>query len=122
MAHTAGHTMMSPDMEQCIQECLNCYSLCTTTAAHCLTLGGQHASRQHQTALSDCATLCQTSADVMLRGSPLHGRVCGVCAEACRRCEEACRSLANDDQVMLECADACRRCGDSCERMAGMRS
>ncbi len=122
MAHAAGHTAMSKDMEQCIQACLDCYSVCTTTAAHCLDMGGQHASRQHQATMLDCASICQTSAGFMLRGSPMHGRVCGVCAEACRACEQECRSMANGDQMMLQCADVCRRCGDSCERMAGMAS
>lgn len=111
---------MGKDMEQCIQECLNCYSVCTVTAAHCLDMGGQHASREHQTALLDCATACRTSADFMLRSSPLHGRACALCAEACRRCEEHCRSMAKGDQMMLQCAEACRRCAESCERMATM--
>ena len=122
MTHSAGDPMMSADMEQCIQECLNCYSLCTATAAHCLGMGGQHASRQHQTTLLDCAKACETSAEFMLRGSPIHARTCAVCAEACRACEQACRSMADGDQVMLQCAEACRRCAESCERMAGMAS
>ena len=120
MAQAAGTAMMSREMQQCIQECLDCYSACTTTAAHCLEMGGKHAARQHQTALLDCATICQTSADFMLRGSPMHARVCGVCAEACRQCEEECRRMADGDEMMLQCAEACRRCGESCERMASM--
>ncbi|GLC28157.1 four-helix bundle copper-binding protein [Roseisolibacter agri] len=120
MAHTASHTTMSRDMEQCIQECLNCYSVCTVTAGHCLDLGGPHASRQHQTALLDCARACQTSADFMLRGSPMHARACALCAEACRACEQSCRSVGGSDPMMQQCAEACRRCAESCERMAAM--
>lgn len=120
MAHATGHTAMSAELEQCIRECLNCYSVCTATAAHCLDMGGPHASRAHQTALLDCATACQMSADFMLRSSPLHRRACALCAEACRRCEEHCLSMAKGDQMMLQCAEACRRCAESCERMAGM--
>ena len=116
----ATDTMSSQEMQKCIQECLNCYAICTTTAAHCLEMGGKHASRQHQTSLLDCATICQTSADFMLRGSPLHARTCAVCAEACRRCEQECRSMADGDEMMLQCAEACRRCAESCERMASM--
>lgn len=119
MAH-ASHTTMSKETEQCVRECLECYSVCTATAAHCLDLGGRHASRQHQTALLDCATICQTSADFMLRGSPMLSQVCGVCADACRTCEEKCRSMAAGDQTMQQCADACRRCAESCDRMAAM--
>ena len=120
MAHATAHAAMSTEMQRCIQECLDCYAACTTTSAHCLQMGGEHASLEHQTALLDCAKTCQTSADFMLRGSALHARVCAVCAEACRACEQHCRRMGQGDPVMEQCAEACRRCAESCERMASM--
>lgn len=119
MAQTVGHTMMSKDMEQCIQECLNCYSVCTATVQHCLQMGGKHAEQQHINTMMDCAEICRTAADFMLRGSSHHAHVCGECADICRECEASCRALG-DDQMMQQCADACRRCAESCQRMAGM--
>jgi hypothetical protein len=113
--HAMGH-----DMERCIEECLNCHAICTATAMHCLTMGGQHASPRHIGALLDCAEICQTSANFMLRGSPMHARTCGVCAEACERCAQECEQLANGDQQMLACAEQCRRCAESCRQMAAM--
>lgn len=112
--------MPSGDMQQCIQACLDCYAVCTTTAAHCLGLGGEHASLEHQTILLDCARLCQASADFMLRGSHRHQQVCAVCAEACRACERECTRLGASDAMMQQCAEACRRCAESCERMGNM--
>ncbi len=120
MAHNHGHAMPSSAMQQCIQECLNCYAVCTTTAAHCLALGGEHASPEHQTIMLDCAKLCQTSADFMLRGSHMHQQVCAVCAEACRACERDCERMGSNDPMMQQCAEACRQCAESCERMASM--
>lgn len=117
---TTAQRGMSEEMQRCIDECLKCYSACTATSSHCQDMAGKHAAREHQTALLDCATLCQTSAGFMLRNSSLHARVCDVCAEACRRCEQHCRSMGGGDETMLKCADACRRCADSCERMASM--
>jgi hypothetical protein len=116
MLHTAER-MITKETQQCIDECLNCYSICLQTVQHCLELGGKHAEASHIRILNDCAEICQTSAGFMLRGSPLHGRVCGVCAEVCRECERECRRMS-DDETMRECADACRRCAESCERMA----
>lgn len=116
MPHTAEVTV-TKEMEQCIDECLSCYSVCLQTAQHCLELGGKHAEAAHIRTLNDCAEICQTSAAFMLRGSPLHGKVCGVCAQVCRECERDCRRMG-DDPVMQECADVCRRCAESCERMA----
>ena len=116
MLHTAERTI-TKEMQQCIDECLNCYSICLQTVQHCLELGGKHAEASHIRVLDDCAEICQTSAGFMLRGSPMHARVCGVCAEVCRECERECRRMG-DDETMRECADACRRCAESCERMA----
>ena len=38
-------------MRECIDECQDCHAVCVETAAHCLTLGGKHASPEHQTLL-----------------------------------------------------------------------
>lgn len=118
MPHTAGH-QMSADMQQCIQECLNCHSICLQTVSHCLQMGGKHADPQHIALLLDCAEICQTSANFMLRGSPLHGRTCGVCAEVCELCAQSCEQMG-DDAMMQACAAACRRCAESCRQMAAM--
>ena len=117
MTHTAHH--MSSDMQQCIQECLSCHSTCLATVQYCLQMGGSHAEVHHITTLLDCAEICQTSANFMLRGSELHTRTCGVCAEICERCAQECERMGDDAQ-MRACAEACRRCADSCRRMSTM--
>ncbi|MBA3917583.1 MAG: four-helix bundle copper-binding protein [Gemmatimonadaceae bacterium] len=117
MAHDHSHGMSNAEMQQCIRECLDCYATCTATAVHCLTLGGQHASVEHQNILVDCAKICHTSADVMLRGSYMYAQACKVCAEACRTCARACETVGGGDAMMQQCAEACRRCAESCERM-----
>jgi hypothetical protein len=122
MGHMMGNQMgqqMSQDMQRCIQECLNCHSICLQTAAYCLQMGGKHADPRHMTLLLDCAEICQTSANFMLRGSDLHGRTCGVCAEVCERCAQSCDHMG-DDAMMKACADQCRRCAESCRHMAAM--
>ncbi len=62
MAHTAAQNL-SREMQECIEHCTECHAMCLSTAAHCLDLGGKHASRQHQTTLLDCAQICAASAD-----------------------------------------------------------
>ncbi len=108
----------SGSMQQCIDECLNCHSICLETVAHCLQQGGKHAEARHIRLLLDCAEICQTSANFMLRGSDLHTRTCAVCAEVCERCAESCDQFGNDTR-MQACAEACRRCAESCRQMAG---
>jgi hypothetical protein len=113
------HHSMGNDMQQCIQECLNCHSICLATVPHCLEMGDAHASPQHIGLLLDCAEICQTSANFMLRGSALHARTCGICAEVCEQCAQDCERMGDDAQ-MRACAEQCRRCADSCRRMATM--
>jgi hypothetical protein len=113
-----AHMMMSDEMRRCIDNCTNCHRICLETVPHCLSMGGPHAEVRHITLLLDCAQICQTSADFMLRGSDFHARTCGLCAEVCDRCAQDCERLANGDRMMLECARMCRQCAESCRQMA----
>lgn len=110
--------LMTPEMRECISNCLDCHAICLETAAHCLTLGREHASAHHQTLMQDCAEICQTSANFMLRTSERHADTCGVCAKICRACAEACQRMGGSDDLMRRCADVCQRCAASCESMA----
>jgi hypothetical protein len=120
MQHGAEHHHLSPEMQQCIERCNACHDLCVTTAQHCLQMGGKHSAPRHISLLLDCAQICHTSADFMLRNSPLHARVCGVCAEVCERCAQDCQRIDPNDTQMQACAEVCRRCAESCYRMASM--
>ena len=111
------HGHAGPEMQRCIDNCTACHGVCVETIAHCLQKGGKHAEASHVRLLEDCAEICQTSADFMLRGSDLHGRTCAACAEVCARCADDCARFG-DDQQMKRCADLCRRCTDSCRAMA----
>lgn len=105
-------------MLQCIENCLECYGICLAAITYCLEKGGEHAEAKHVRLLLDCAEICQTSANFMIRGSALHPITCGACAEICARCAEDCERMTDDEQ-MRKCAEACRRCAESCRQMAG---
>lgn len=104
-------------MRECIEECNRCHNICLVSISHCLEMGGEHAEPGHIRMLMDCAEICQTSANFMVRNSDLHGQVCAVCAEVCERCAEDCERF-EDDQVMQQCAEICRSCARSCSEMA----
>src|SRR5262249_12424204 len=109
---------MTDEIQRCINECLNCHSICLSTVTYCLQQGGKHAEAQHIQLLLACAEIYRTSADFMLLGTDLHTRTCAVCAEVCEQCAESCEQMGNDAQ-MQACAQACRRCAESCRQMAG---
>jgi len=108
------------DLEHCIRECQTCHNACLQTLQHCLQLGGKHAEAGHVRLLLDCAEICETSANFMLRASPLHGRTCAVCADVCDRCAQDCERVDPNDQTMRRCAEVCRRCAEACRQMARM--
>lgn len=81
---------------------------------HCLKTGGKHVQPEHLKLMADCAQICRTAADFMIRNSPRHGLVCRACAEICEACARDCESVGE----MEECVSACRRCAASCEQMA----
>jgi hypothetical protein len=71
-------------LEQCAQTCHECQDVRLKTIVHCLDLGGEHASREHQTMLTDCAAICGLSHRFLHRQSRHHHHTCGTCAEICR--------------------------------------
>jgi len=108
------------NLQECINNCLNCHKICLETIEQCLEMGGRHSAAAHIKLLQDCAQICLTSADFMIRMSNFHQQTCGVCAEICRRCAEDCEQIAEGDDFMKECAEVCRRCAESCREMSGL--
>lgn len=111
---------ITEEMRKYIQDCLDCHSTCTETVSHCLQMGGKHAEAAFIRLLLDCAQICQTSVDFMLRTSHFQSEVCGTCSEICKHCVEECIRIGGADATIKECADACRRCAVSCEKMSGL--
>lgn len=108
--------MPKHDMQECIDNCLQCYRVCLETAMnHCLEKGGKFVEPEHFRLMLNCADICRTSADFMLSRSPLCAQTCAVCAEVCDACAESCDRLGE----MEECARICRLCAESCRDMAG---
>ena len=106
---------MSNEMQQCIENCVNCHKTCLRMAMnHCLQMGGKHVEPEHFKLMMACAEICQTSANMMLIGTDLHELTCGACAEICRQCADDCERVGDMD----ECVAACRKCAESCSAMA----
>lgn len=110
---------MESGMEECIANCLECAKICTRLISHCLDMGGKHAESHHINLLSNCATICGTSAKFMITNSEFHRDTCRICATVCNACADDCEQIDPDDPMMRECIDLCRNCAESCERMAG---
>src|SRR5256886_13818296 len=95
MPDPTGHNL-DDQMLACIEVCLDCHKACLQTIPYCLQQGGMHAEPNHIRLMMDCAEICQTSANFMLRGSDLHEHICVACAEVCDRCAADCDRMSDD--------------------------
>ena len=110
----ARRSRVESPMQDAINACLDCHSMCLRMAmGYCLERGGRHAEQKHLRLMVNCAELCQTSANFMLSDSPLHGRVCLICAEACEACAKSCEQVGD----MRDCVEECQDCAKSCRTM-----
>jgi hypothetical protein len=138
-ANVMEHNSMRQD---CIEQCTRCHNVCMETFNYSLWLGGRYNESVHLRLLLDCAEICQTSANFMLRGSDLHRETCSTCAVVCENCAQDCERYAvpgtgqgaamshhsgraepskeKMDEQMKHCAKVCRECTESCRQMAAM--
>ena len=108
-------TPLDPAMQACIEACNRCHGTCLGMAMnHCLEEGGEHVAPAHFRLMADCAQICATAADFMLRSSSHHAAICAACAEVCDACADSCEGLDG----MADCIAACRACAESCRAMA----
>lgn len=116
MPGMAGRAMTIQD---CVDSCVKTHAMCLDTGRYCTEQGGRHVSTAHLALLLDCAEMCQTTANSLLRRSPQHAVVCEACARLCEACARDCEGFAPDPQ-MQRCARTCQDCARSCRDMAKM--
>jgi hypothetical protein len=109
----------SSEVQQCIENCLNCHRACEQLLPYCLEKGGMHAERKHIELLLSCADVTRTCAHLMMWNSSLHEKFCSLCAEMCTACAVNCEQMG-EDKNMSACAELCRKCADSCQSMSEM--
>ncbi|MFE5940481.1 four-helix bundle copper-binding protein [Streptomyces sp. NPDC056470] len=114
---SAAATPLSPEMQNAVEACMSCHTVCEETMSACLSMGGQ-AQMQIMRALMDCSELTRMCADMMMRRSPMSAEMCALCSTACEMCAEASMAMPDDAQLM-RCAEACRHCAEMCRSMAG---
>src|SRR5262245_976651 len=105
-----------PSVQRCIEICTLCHEACLETLSHCLRSG--HTAPSHLRILLDCAEICQTNANLLIRNSDVHRPVCAACAAACTACASSCVQFLGDED-MKRCGEICRQCAEACTDLAG---
>ncbi len=108
---------METALQNCIEACLRCHQTCLGMAStHCIEIGGKHADPEHLRLMFDCAEICRTAADFMIRKSAFHTALCVVCSDICEACALSCEEIGEMD----ECVEACRACMHECLSLSGI--
>jgi hypothetical protein len=111
-----SETTTVQEIKECLIDCMDCYKTVTETMLICLNTGGKYAEIEQLNLLIDCAKICNTNADFILRNSNYYPQTCGITADICDECADICERF--DDNFMKECTRVCRRCAESCREMA----
>lgn len=113
---------LSPEIEQCAIDCLNCHSLCLRTLRYCVRRGGNHANADHIDLLLNCSEVSQATENILLSGDPqLSIRICELTADLCERCARSCDQFGEDARTQA-CAEACRVCAASCRTIKSAKA
>jgi hypothetical protein len=112
---------LSQEALTCIRQCQDTHAICLQTLRYDLNANyhgnsGRMVESGHMRLLLDCADMCQTHADMLLRTSSFANRAGELCAEVCQACAEDCERFGEDRQSQ-DCATACRQAAASCRRM-----
>lgn len=101
------HDHIRHAVQLAVQDNLDCYRACLETHTYCLQMGGKHAEPAHLRLLLDCAAICKTTSNFILRQSEFTAEVCDLGTEICLRCAESCERIGPNDEEMKLCATAC---------------
>lgn len=107
------------EVQEATDDCLECHRVCLHTFSHLLTLetDAEIAEPDQLNLLLDCADICATCADFLLRASAFQTRIADLCCEICRRSQQLCELPGGADPIVRECAAVCARCANSCRRL-----
>jgi hypothetical protein len=105
----------NPEVERCIEECLQCLRLCSECRDECLTVDPA-TMRECIRLCGECLEVCRTCVTLLAGSSPFAHHICGVCAELCEACATECGKYKGE--MMRKCAEACRRCATTCRDIA----
>lgn len=111
----------TPMFEECAEQCLACYRICTETVAAAARGDGPTLDKTSLGLLEDAADICKAAAAFLLRGSFLHHVTCRACAEVCERCAAQCDAFARKEVALRACVAACWSCAEACRRAVTAR-
>jgi hypothetical protein len=87
-----------------VAACNTCRASCLEIVGYSIRMQGYYAEVGHVRLLEDCARICETMVDFVLRGSELSGALRTLCADVCRRCAQDCDRFDYDQRLLARAA------------------
>ena len=106
---------MSEGYKACIDACVQCAAVCRQCAASSLAEADVGSMVYCIQLDLECASLCTTTAELMILGSGFASRLCQVCADMCLACAAECEKHQREHCRL--CASACNACAKQCLSM-----
>jgi hypothetical protein len=108
---------LSVNMEEVIENCLECHRRCLSVMQHCLALGGNYVQPMIMNALSECSEVARVTADCIVTNSEFSHDLASLCARVCENTARKCNELDPEDGHLVTCVLICQQCADSCRNM-----
>lgn len=102
-------TSQKGDIQSCIDQCMNCYEVCTRTLAAGLEI---NEDQDFITALQLCSQACQLAAQALLLDSAFYTKTCALCADLCDAVALICENF--DENEMKHCGEVCSLTSKTC--------
>jgi len=109
------------ELAHCIGSCVICATTCTACADACLAEEMEHDLTECIRTNLDCADVCRTTGQALVRQTQpdftLLYHQADACRFACNACAKICEQHADMHEHCRICAEACRQCEAACDKL-----
>lgn len=99
------------EAERCIDALQACYAACMRNVSYGNVKKSGPIQEEHVRLMLDCAEMCQTAANFLIRESDHYLRICREAAEICKDLASSCEGVDGMDGIRStcdECVSVCR--------------
>lgn len=99
------------EAERCIDALQACYAVCMRSVSYGYVKESGPLQEEHVRLMIDCAEMCQTAANFLIRESDHYLRICREAAEICKDLVSSCEGVDGMEGILSicdECVSACR--------------
>lgn len=122
MTEDATHTTSGrlPEIQRCIEDCLDTFAITKETVAYCLSEGSRLADGRLITMLLTTSDVCRSASEIIAIEAAVFQRTSAHTAEVCDFTASECERVGGTDDQLTAAAESCRACAESCRVVADL--